>query len=158
MRPTSGAGNAARTELIEGTREVLAGVEPVADQFDTPLPFNLWPLIGRPGPDGHSSEETKMVRETRKILDIPDLPLIVTCVRAAVENCHCESVVVQTSRPVSPAQARDLFEQAPGIVVVDDPVNHRLPTPRNCHEYPTGRAQESRLSASRCGNAIWHWH
>jgi aspartate-semialdehyde dehydrogenase len=128
----SGAGNAARQELIDATRAVLDGNEFQNKQFESPLALNLWPKIGGIRDDGYTSEETKMVHETRKILGIADLPLCATCVRVPVENCHSESIVVETDRSFSIEDVCNLFENSPGIKVVDNPGQRRLPTPQNC--------------------------
>jgi aspartate-semialdehyde dehydrogenase len=76
-----------------------------------------------------SEEETKMIRETRRIMHRPDLPLAVTCVRVPVVGGHGESVAVETERPCTDADVRDLLARTPGIVVVDDPVHAVYPTP-----------------------------
>ena len=130
----SGAGEQARQELLEGTRALLRGEEPVGDQFEHPLPLDLWPKIGSLQDNGQTSEEVKMLRESRKILDLPELAMQVTCVRVPVVQGHSESVVVETCEPIDPRQARELFEQSPGISVVDEPGLNRLPTPRQCAE------------------------
>ncbi len=130
----SGAGNAARQEFLEGTRLALAGKAFPSRYFESPLPLNLWPRIGSMRGEGHTSEEIKMVEESRKILGLPELRMNVTCVRVPVENCHSETVVIETRQPVTAAQVRQRLAQAPGIVVVDDPDSGNLPTPANCHD------------------------
>ena len=130
----SGAGNAARQELLNSTRAALDGTAFQNKQFESPLAMNLWPKIGGIRDDGSTSEEHKMVYETRKILHLPDLPVCATCVRVPVENCHSESIVVETERPFSIEDIRSLFASAPGIAVVDEPQQRNLPTPKNCHD------------------------
>jgi len=135
----SGAGEAARHEFLSGSQAVLSGKPDEHIHFESPLPFNLWPKIGRFLPDGSTSEETKMVAETRKILGDDQLQLAVTCVRVPVDNCHCETVFVETEQPVTAEQARLLFEDATGITVVDSgqaaagDSQVSLPTPRACN-------------------------
>ena len=128
----SGAGNAARQELLDATRAVIDRASFPSKHFESPLALNLWPKIGGIREDGYTSEETKMVHETRKILGIANLPLCATCVRVPVENCHSESIVVETERSFSIEDIYDLIESAPGIKVVDNPGQGRLPTPQNC--------------------------
>ena len=128
----SGAGNAARKELIDGTRAILDGQEIPNMEFESPLPMNLWPKIGGVQQDGSTSEETKMVLESRKILNDPNLKMVVTCVRVPVLNCHSESVVVETRRTISADDMTRLFSESPGISILDDGSNQDLPTPRNC--------------------------
>ena len=70
-----------------------------------------------------------MVHETRKIMDAPDMAISVTCVRAPVINCHSEAITVETERPVSPEEARELFSAFPGLTVVDDPAAGKYPMP-----------------------------
>lgn len=75
-----------------------------------------------------SEEETKMVRETRRILHLPNLPLAVTCVRVPVVGGHGESLAVETQRPCGADDVRTLLATAPGIVVVDQPQEADYPT------------------------------
>ena len=70
-------------------------------------------------------EESKLRAETRKILELPDLPISATCVRVPVLVGHAEAVWVETEAPLSPAEARNLLGNAPGIRLVD------FPTPRD---------------------------
>lgn len=79
--------------------------------------------------DGPSQEERKMMLETRKIMEIPDLPLSVTCVRAPVLGGHGESVNIECAAECTPSAIRDVLEGAPGITVIDDPANAVYPTP-----------------------------
>lgn len=130
----SGAGTAAVQELREGTRAVLDGRPPLARVFELPLALNLLPRIGGWREAGQTSEEAKMVAESRKILGLPELRMIVTCVRVPVENCHSESVVVETRQPVDPQRVRELLAASPGIQVLDDPRGDQVPTPRRCHD------------------------
>ena len=131
----SGAGQAALQELIDGTRAKLDHQDFSHHQFESPLPLNLWPKIGRMMPDDSTSEETKMVLETRKILADEALRMCVTCVRVPVLNCHSESVVIETKQPVTPQQARELFEQSAGISILDDPAELQLPTPQGSNDH-----------------------
>lgn len=79
--------------------------------------------------NGSSEEEVKMMRETRRILDLSELPIAVTCVRVPVLGGHAESVALETIRPCDPDQARKLLAAQEGIVVVDDPATHTYPMP-----------------------------
>ncbi|MGI9516124.1 MAG: aspartate-semialdehyde dehydrogenase [Pirellulaceae bacterium] len=128
----SGAGEAARQELFDGMRGELAGDRPMPQHFEHFLPMNLIPKIGSAQDDGSTSEETKMVLESRKILGDDNLQMAVTCVRVPVEYCHSEAVFVETDKLVDAETARRLFDHEPGIVVTDDPANAQLPTPLAC--------------------------
>ena len=68
-----------------------------------------------------------MVRETQKILSDNNIQISVTCVRVPVQNSHSESILVETERPVPVAEARSLFENMPGVSVVDNPEESELP-------------------------------
>ena len=128
----SGAGEAAREEFLAGTREVLDGQTHEPQHFEHALPLDAWPKIGRVLDDGSTSEETKMVLETRKILNAPELQMAVTCVRVPIETGHSEAVFVETERPVDPETLRQWFRRSIGIKVIDDPASLQLPTPRAC--------------------------
>jgi aspartate-semialdehyde dehydrogenase len=73
-----------------------------------------------------------MVYETRKILGDQSIQITATCVRIPVANCHSETVLVETERPVSPAEARELFAKFPGLKVVDEPTQGGYPMPNTC--------------------------
>ena len=74
----------------------------------------------------------KMVYETRKILGDESILVNPTCVRIPVANCHSEVITVETERPVSPEEARELFSNFPGITVVDDLDAKQYPMPSTC--------------------------
>ena len=79
--------------------------------------------------DGYTTEETKMVNETRKILHDPDLLVSATCVRVPVSVGHSEAVHVELENDVTPDQARRALAEAPGIRVLDDPDAGVYPMP-----------------------------
>jgi aspartate-semialdehyde dehydrogenase len=128
----SGAGLQGTVDLQEGTRAALSDEQYTYTCFSYPIAFNAIPQIGSFKEEGYTSEELKMVYETRKIMGLPDLPVCPTCVRVPVSNCHSESITVETERPVSPEEARELFSAFPGIVVIDDPARGRYPMPADC--------------------------
>lgn len=129
---TSGAGLQGKTDLVEGTKAALANAEYEYKAFQHPIAFNAIPQIGSVKEDGYTSEELKMVYETRKILGDENLQINPTCVRIPVENCHSESITVETESPVSPEQAREAFAAFPGIEVIDDTANGNYPLPSTC--------------------------
>lgn len=129
---TSGAGLQGSNELDDGSRAHLDGKEFEYTAFAHPIAFNAIPQIGSEKEDGYTSEELKMVYETRKILDAPDMQINATCVRIPVTNCHSESITIETERPVSPEEATELFSSFPGLTVVDDTANGQYPMPLNC--------------------------
>ena len=129
---TSGIGVEGQRELKEGTAAYLKGETYHYTAFKHPIAFNCIPQIGSHKADGYTSEELKMVYETRKILGDPSIMVCPTAVRVPVSNCHSESIVVETERPISPEQARELFANFPGIKVVDDLLNSEYPLPSTC--------------------------
>jgi aspartate-semialdehyde dehydrogenase len=129
---TSGAGLQGTTDLIEGTRAALAGTDYKYQVFKHPIAFNAVPQIGSFKEDGYTSEELKMVYETRKILGDDSIQVCATCIRIPVSNCHSETINVETERPLSVEEARRLFEATPGIRVVDDQATAQYPMPSTC--------------------------
>ena len=130
---TSGAGTAGIEELdeqllkyAEGDAEVLrrAGTNPAAlqpgRQWGRPIAGNVIPLAGSVKDDsGYTSEEWKLVRESRKILHAPELPVTGTCVRVPVFVGHSMAVNLEFDRPVSRAEAIEVLREAPGLTLVD---------------------------------------
>ena len=117
---TSGKGHAAVEELLAQTRAVLDGRRPEARVFPGTIAFNVlcdW----KPGEDGYSEEETKIIQETRKILDDASIGVTPTTVRVPVVNGHSEAIHVQFHRPLSAEEAKSLLRRAPGVVLVEGP-------------------------------------
>jgi aspartate-semialdehyde dehydrogenase len=153
---TSGAGLSGCRDLEQGTRSQLAGDDYKYETFAHPIAFNLIPQIGSPKYEGYTSEEMKMVHETRKIMGDESIQVCPTCVRVPVSNCHSESILVETERRVSVEEAKDLFRRFPGLVVVDDLPNKQYPMPTTCDgrdEVFIGRIRED-LSGPN-GLAFW---
>jgi aspartate-semialdehyde dehydrogenase len=129
---TSGAGLSGSDELISSTRSAL-GNEPLNPSvFAHPIAFNLIPQIGSEKHEGYTSEEMKMVYETRKIMGDDSIQVCPTCVRVPVAFGHSESILVETERPLSVNEARELFAGAEGVTLVDDLAGKRYPMPRDC--------------------------
>jgi len=152
----SGAGLAATSELREATAAWLEGRGEAKSVFPHHIAANLIPQIGSPRPGGSTSEELKMVYETRKILGDESIGVCATCIRVPVANCHSESILIETERKLTAAEARRLLEHSPGIVVVDDLDAKRYPLPRDCEgrdEVFVGRIRED--DSSPCGIALW---
>lgn len=97
--------------------------------FPGPLALNILPFVGSHAADGWTSEEVKVRDEVRKILDIPQLRVAVTCVRVPVVSTHSVSVHATFAREVDLDQARDALIQAPAVVLLDDPDGVEFPTP-----------------------------
>ena len=129
---TSGAGLAGNEELNDSIRQSLSGKTHLPKTFAHPIGFNLIPHIGSEKYEGYTSEEMKMVYETRKIMGDEDIQVCPTCVRVPVAIGHSESILVETEKPLSAAEARELFEAADGVTVVDDLGDGKYPMPLDC--------------------------
>jgi aspartate-semialdehyde dehydrogenase len=97
--------------------------------FPAPLVFNVVPWAGSLKQDGWSSEELKMRNESRKILGLPDLKVSATCVRVPVITGHSIAVHAVFGSEVDVNEARKLLQDAPGVIVVDDPAAGEFPMP-----------------------------
>ena len=125
----SGTGQRAVEELHDQTRAVLEATDvPPAQIYPHQIAFNAIPQVEsfKDG-DDYTTEERKMMAETRKILGRDDIAISATCVRIPVYTGHSESINVQTREPLSPEQARELLAAAPGLQVLDDPANGIYP-------------------------------
>ncbi|MEB3335673.1 MAG: aspartate-semialdehyde dehydrogenase [Cyanobacteriota bacterium] len=125
----SGAGARAMEELRQLSRTLLEGGTPQPEVLPHSLAFNLFLHNSPLEANGYCEEELKMVRETRKILDRPDLLLSATCVRVPVLRAHSESVNIEFEGLLSAEQARGLLENAPGVTIIDDWSTNRFPMP-----------------------------
>jgi aspartate-semialdehyde dehydrogenase len=94
---------------------------PAPEKWVVPIAFNVVALNYKLGEDGYTEEETKLRDESRKILEIPGLPVSGTCVRVPVYSGHSLSINAEFERPLSVATALDLLGQAPGVVVTEVP-------------------------------------
>ncbi|GAA4424067.1 aspartate-semialdehyde dehydrogenase [Bremerella cremea] len=153
---TSGAGVVGEEDLVEGAKAVLNGSDYEYKAFKHQIAFNLIPQIGGPKYEGYTSEEMKMVYETRKIFGDESIQVCPTCVRVPVTNCHSESILVETERPISAEEARELFEKADGITVVDDLGAGEYPMPKTCtgkNEVFIGRIRKD----ISCENGLTFW-
>ena len=125
----SGAGASAMEELKQQLR-AWANDEPMKQEvFPTQIAFNLFPHIDVFQDNGYTKEEMKMVHETRKIMNAPNMQISATCVRVPVLRAHSEAVWVETEKSLSESEARELFEKEPGIVVQDERESGGYPTP-----------------------------
>ncbi len=98
-------------------------------EFPYQIAFNLIPQIDIFMDNGYTKEEMKMVHETRKIMGDPSLKVNATCVRVPVFYAHSESVNIETEKYISANEARELLLNAPGVRLVDDPMNKSYPMP-----------------------------
>ncbi len=152
----SGAGLAATQELRDGLAAWIDGESEPRQIFPHSIAANLIPQIGSPQTGGSTSEEMKMVLETRKILGDESIGVCATCVRVPVANGHSESLLIETERKLSADEARRLLSAFPGIIVDDDLGAKRYPMPRTSSgrdEVFVGRIRED--DSCPAGIALW---
>jgi aspartate-semialdehyde dehydrogenase len=154
----SGAGRPLADELGAQTRAIAAGEAPAAREYPHPLAHNVVPGGWTLEEGGFYEEEVKIVNETRKILHAPDLRVVATCVRVPVPVGHGEAVFVETQRPLSPEQARELLAHADGVVLQDAPGDQDYPTPAavaGTDEVFVGRVRQDPTVDDGRGLALW---
>ena len=97
--------------------------------YPHPIDQNVLPHIDSFLENGYTKEEMKMVNETKKILRDPSIAVTATTVRVPVQGGHSESINVETLRPFTLEQVRELMASEPGVVVQDDPSHNVYPMP-----------------------------
>jgi aspartate-semialdehyde dehydrogenase len=127
----SGAGAKAMAELEEQCATIAAGGKPVPKVFHHQIAYNVFSHNAAIEANGYNGEENKVIQETRKIFNDPDLLMGVTCVRVPVLRAHTEVVNIEFEKPVSVEQAREAIRQAPGVELVDDREKNFFPMPIN---------------------------
>jgi aspartate-semialdehyde dehydrogenase len=117
--------NTSAGDMAGDVRKVISDHGP----FPAPLALNVIPWAGSLKEDGYSSEELKIRNESRKILGIANLKVSATCVRVPVLTTHSLAVHAIFEKEVSRQVAQDVLKNAAGVELVDDPENHKFPTP-----------------------------
>ena len=125
----SGTGAAAEEELRVQSGQVLGGDEAQPEVYPHQIAFNVLPQVEEFLDTGYTTEEMKMVYETRKIMHRPDLAVSATCVRVPVQVSHSEAVHVELEQPMSPEEVSELLAGAPGIRLLDAPASNVYPMP-----------------------------
>lgn len=125
----SGAGLSAMLELEAQSREILEGKPPTKNVFPHQIAFNCFSHNSSLGPNGYNEEETKLVKETRKIFNCPEIAVTATCVRIPVMRAHCESINLEFANAITPDEVRKILSAAPGVTVLDDREHNRFPMP-----------------------------
>jgi len=154
----SGAGMSAMLELESQTREILDGKEPTCEAFPYQIAFNCFSHNSELGQNGYNQEEAKMVNETRKIFDCPEIAITCTCIRIAVLRAHCESINLEFTESITPDEVRDLLSTAPGVTVLDDRENNRFPMPIDASgkdDVYVGRIRQDESLPENRGINIW---
>ncbi len=152
----SGTGLAAIEELRLQSQAVLRGEPVVSEVYPMQIGFNCLPHIDDFDEAGNTREETKMVQETRKIMDLPELPIAVTCVRVPVFRSHAIALNVELREPLTPERARDALASMPGVEVVDDPSSLEYPTQVDATGSDATLVGRIRTDGS-VRNGLWLW-
>jgi aspartate-semialdehyde dehydrogenase len=122
-----------QVEKLRGQEEELRAPEaaslPAGEVFGRTIAYNVLPRAGSFEEGGGTSEERKLVDESRKILGLPGLEVAATVVRVPTIVGHAVSVLAQLERDISPHEARTALEEFAGVEVVDSPTEDRFPTP-----------------------------
>lgn len=139
---TSGAGVAGMSELVNQTKRVLSdetftkdvstgviNAKLDAKTFPHPIAFNLIPQIDKFLENGYTKEEMKVTWETRKIMNLPDLPVSCTAVRIPILRAHSEAITIETEKDVDVALAKKILSNSVGVKLVDQPEHLVYPMP-----------------------------
>ena len=127
----SGTGKAAMDELFNQSRNIFVGDSNEPQVYPKQIAFNVIPQAGDFLDDGSTTEEWKLVVETKKILD-PTIKVSATCVRVPVFVGHSEAVNIEFENEISADEARDILREAPGVIVVDKREDGGYVTPVEC--------------------------
>ena len=126
----SGAGAAAMQELVDSTRACLDGKIYQLKVLPHSYAFNLFNHDSTVDPaTGYNDEETKVMKETRKIFEDDRIAVGVTCVRVPVLRAHCAAITFECEKPITEEQVRAILSDAPGAKIVDDRVKNYFPMP-----------------------------
>jgi aspartate-semialdehyde dehydrogenase len=126
----SGAGAAAMQELVDGTRAYLDGKPFTPKVMPHPYAFNVFNHNTAIDPEtGYNDEETKVIRETKKIFEDDTIAIGVTCVRVPVLRAHSEAITFECENPINEDEVRAILSNAPGVKIVDDRARNYFPMP-----------------------------
>ncbi|VEP14044.1 Aspartate-semialdehyde dehydrogenase [Hyella patelloides LEGE 07179] len=158
----SGAGARAMAEVETQAQAILKGETPKPEILPYPLAFNLFPHNSPLGDNHYCQEEMKMVNETRKIFEAPEIRVTATCIRVPVLRAHSEAINLEFAHPFDVAKARELISAAPGVKLVEDWDKNYFPMPIDAtgeDDVLVGRVRqdishESSLELWLCGDQI----
>ncbi len=125
----SGAGAWGLYELEQQQKDFAAGKPIKKEKFPHQIFNNLFSHNTAIGPEGYNEEEMKMVKETRKIFNVPKMQITATCVRVPIPRAHCESINLEFTQPITPDEVRKILSNAPGVTIVDDIATNTFPMP-----------------------------
>jgi len=127
----SGAGSEGIDELLQQTKEHLENTKLTQKVFPHPIAFNNIPQIDIFDESGFTFEEKKVILETQKILNLPNLDVSVTAVRTPTIHSHSEAVWIELGKEVSRTEVVDCLKKVPGITIIDDPNRSAYPLNRD---------------------------
>ena len=156
LQAVSGTGKPGVEELSRQLEEERQGKAPTTSTYPVPIAHNVLPLCESFREDGYSTEEIKLLFETRRILGLADsVQVAMTCVRVPVPVGHSATMLIETERVLSPEEARRALAAFPGVVVMDDPSKNVFPTPRDV----VGRDEVlvGRIRKDLGSEKLWLW-
>lgn len=127
----SGSGARAIDELKKQVEAAAQDRQSPPQVYPHPIAFNVLPHVDVFLESGYTKEEMKMQNEGRKIMHLPEFRASVTCVRVPVYRAHSVAVSAEFEKKVSVEQAREVLAKAPGLELVDEPLQNRYPMPLN---------------------------
>jgi aspartate-semialdehyde dehydrogenase len=117
-------------ELVDSTRAYLDGKPFTPKVMPHPYAFNVFNHNTAIDPEtGYNDEETKVIRETKKILEDDKIAIGVTCVRVPVLRAHSEAITFECESPITEDEVRAILSEAPGVKIVDDRTRNYFPMP-----------------------------
>ncbi len=155
FQAVSGTGKPGIDELDRQLEETHDGKPATASTYCAPIAHNVLPLCETFRDDGYSTEEVKLLHETRKILADDRLDVSMTCARVPVRVGHSAAMLIETERPLSADEARRALAAFPGVVVRDDPARNVFPTALDA----AGRDEVliGRIRKDLASNRLWLW-
>lgn len=129
FQSVSGSGKDAINELADQSRAIFNLSETENTVYPKRIAFNLLPQIGAFTDNGYTTEEMKMVDETRRVLAEEGLAINPTAVRVPVFYGHAQALHIEMRKPMSAVAARDLLKNMPGVTVIDEHEDGSYPTP-----------------------------
>jgi aspartate-semialdehyde dehydrogenase len=155
FQAVSGTGKPGIDELERQLDETSRGKPATTQTYVQPIAHNVLPLCESFRDDGYSTEEVKLLHETRKILGDEKIDVTMTCTRGPVMVGHSAAMLVETERPLSADEARRALAAFPGVIVKDDPKQNVFPTALDAagrDEVFVGRVRKDLGS-----NKLWLW-
>jgi aspartate-semialdehyde dehydrogenase len=132
----SGTGQKGIKELANQVEGQYKYTDVPPEIYAQPIAFNVLPAIDVLDADGHCFEEEKMLRETRKILDLPTLDVLATTARVPTFHCHAEAVTVRLTKELTRAEAIEALKSQDGLIVSEEVSHAAFPTPRTVAGQP----------------------